>query len=205
MCDGPTLDPLTRVVRLQDMGEVLLTDTVGFIDRLPHALVAAFRATLEEVAEADVLLHVIDASQPERDRQTAAVTRVLAEVGADTVEAIEVYNKIDALPSDERDALRARHPDAVLVSARTGTGVKDLLGRLAVVTGLDTVRVTLSYDVTDESDRARIAHLYRVGRVVTQTSRGSRTVVEADVPRRLSKRLIDDGPRTARTSVAGTR
>jgi GTP-binding protein HflX len=187
---------LTRVVRLPDAGEVLLTDTVGFIDRLPHALVAAFRATLEEVAEAGVLLHVIDASQPERDRQMAAVTRVLAEVGAETVEAIEVYNKIDALPSDECDALRARHPEGVFVSARTGTGVADLLARLAVVTGLDTVRLTLSYDVTDESDRARIAHLYRIGRVVTQRNRGRRTVVEADVPRRLSQRLIDDGLRS---------
>ena len=200
-----TLDPLTRVVRLPGAGEILLTDTVGFIDRLPHALVAAFRATLEEVAEADVLLHVVDASQPERERQTAAVTRVLAEVGADGVEAIEVYNKIDALPPGERDVLRTRHPDAVPVSARTGTGVADLLARLAVVTGLDTVRLTLSYDVTDESDRARIAHLYRVGRVVTQKNRGRRTVVEADVPRRLSKRLIDDDSQNARPSVARTR
>jgi GTP-binding protein HflX len=200
-----TLDPLTRVVRLPGAGEVLLTDTVGFIDRLPHALVAAFRATLEEVAEADVLLHVVDASQPEREQQTAAVTRVLAEVGAAAVEAVEVYNKIDVLPAGERDALRARHPDAVLVSARSGTGVADLLARLAVATGLDTVRLTLSYDVTDESDRARIAHLYRVGRIVAQKNRGRRTVVEADVPRRLSKRLIDDAPQTARPSVARTR
>jgi GTP-binding protein HflX len=200
-----TLDPLTRVVRLPGAGEVLLTDTVGFIDRLPHARVAAFRATLEEVAEADVLLHVVDASQPERERQTAAVTRVLAEVGAAAVGAVEVYNKIDVLPAGERDALRARHPDAVLVSARSGTGVADLLARLAVATGLDTVRLTLSYDVTDESDRARIAHLYRVGRIVAQKNRGRRTVVEADVPRRLSKRLIDDAPQTARPSVARTR
>jgi GTPase len=200
-----TLDPLTRVVRLPDAGEILLTDTVGFIDRLPHALVAAFRATLEEVAEADVLLHVIDASQPERERQMAAVTRVLAEVGADGVETVLVYNKIDALPADEREALRMRHLEAVLLSARTGTGVPDLLGRLAILTGLDTVRLTFSYDVSDESDRARIAHLYRVGRVVTQKNRGRRTVVEADVPRRLSKRLVDDAPRGASASVARTR
>jgi hypothetical protein len=79
------------------------------------------------------------------------------------------------------------------------------LARLAVATGLDTVRLTLSYDVTDESDRARIAHLYRVGRIVAQKNRGRRTVVEADVPRRLSKRLIDDAPQTARPSVARTR
>ena len=95
-----TLDPLTRQVRLPGGGELLLSDTVGFIDRLPHALVAAFRATLEEVTEADLLLHVIDASHPERDRHVAAVRRVLSEVGAEDVEIIDVYNKVDALDAD---------------------------------------------------------------------------------------------------------
>ena len=82
-----TLDPLVRRVRLPDRRELLLSDTVGFIDRLPHALVAAFRATLEETAEADLVLHVIDASSPERERHMAAVTRVLEEVGATEVAA----------------------------------------------------------------------------------------------------------------------
>ncbi len=77
-----TLDPLVRQVRLPDRRELLVSDTVGFIDRLPHALVAAFRATLEEVAEADLALHVIDAASPERERHIAAVRRVLEEVGA---------------------------------------------------------------------------------------------------------------------------
>src|SRR5687768_14738816 len=95
-----TLDPLIRQVRLPDNRELLISDTVGFIDRLPHALVAAFRATLEEVTEADLLLHVIDASHPERDRHVAAVRRVLSEVGAEEVEVIDVYNKVDALDAD---------------------------------------------------------------------------------------------------------
>ena len=77
-----TLDPLVRQIRLPDSRELLLSDTVGFIDRLPHALVAAFRATLEEVVEADLILHVVDASNPEWSRQVAAVERVLDEVGA---------------------------------------------------------------------------------------------------------------------------
>src|SRR5204863_3782813 len=77
-----TLDPLLRQVRLPDSRELLVSDTVGFIDRLPHALVAAFRATLEEVVEADLALHVIDAAAPGRDRRMAAVRQVLAEVGA---------------------------------------------------------------------------------------------------------------------------
>ena len=80
-----TLDPLVRRVKLPDRRELLVSDTVGFIDRLPHSLVAAFRATLEEVADADLLLHVIDASSPERERHMAAVQSVLAEVGADRV------------------------------------------------------------------------------------------------------------------------
>ena len=92
-----TLDPLVRRVRLPDRRELLLSDTVGFIDRLPHALVAAFRATLEEAADADLLLHVIDAAQPERERMIAAVMRVLEEVGALEVPRLEVYNKVDQL------------------------------------------------------------------------------------------------------------
>src|SRR5688500_9966519 len=100
-----TLDPLLRQVRLPDRRELLLSDTVGFIDRLPHALIAAFRATLEEVAEADLVLHVIDAASPERDRQVAAVRRVLEEVGATEVPIVDVYNKIDAITVDEQRRL----------------------------------------------------------------------------------------------------
>ena len=103
-----TLDPLVRRVELPDRRELLLTDTVGFIDRLPHALVAAFRATLEETADADLVLHVIDAATPERDRHMAAVTRVLEEVGAIEVPRVEVYNKIDLLSPTSAAAVRSR-------------------------------------------------------------------------------------------------
>src|SRR5205823_7438160 len=103
-----TLDPLVRQVRLPDSGELLVSDTVGFIDRLPHALVAAFRATLEEVAEADLILHVIDAAATDRERRVDAVTKVLLEVGADDVPTLEVYNKSDAISMDERRRLQER-------------------------------------------------------------------------------------------------
>src|SRR5439155_20080383 len=96
-----TLDPLIRQVRLPDSRELLVSDTVGFIDRLPHALVAAFRATLEEVAEADLVLHVIDASAADRDRRVSAVRQVLEEVGAMDVPLIEDYNKCDVITVDE--------------------------------------------------------------------------------------------------------
>src|SRR5215472_6741787 len=105
-----TLDPLVRRVRLPDRRELLASDTVGFIGRLPHSLVAAFRATLEEVAEADLLLHVIDASAPDRDRHIAAVLTVLHEVGAERVPAIDVFNKCDRLDAAERARLFALHP-----------------------------------------------------------------------------------------------
>ena len=88
-----------------DRRELLVSDTVGFIDRLPHALVAAFRATLEEVAEADLALHVVDAASPERERQIAAVRRVLEEVGAREVPMIDVYNKVDLITPHEQRRL----------------------------------------------------------------------------------------------------
>src|SRR3954464_9646354 len=117
-----TLDPLVRQVRLPDRRELLISDTVGFIDRLPHALVAAFRATLEEVAEADLALHVIDAASPERERHVAAVRAVLDEIGATDVERLDVYNKCDLLDPVELRRLRLADPAALYVSARTGDG-----------------------------------------------------------------------------------
>ena len=112
-----TLDPLVRKVRLPDRRELLVSDTVGFIERLPHALVAAFRATLEEVAGADLLLHVIDASNPERERQMAAVAACSREVGADDVPMIDVFNKGDRLDDGERARLRALYPGALIIAS----------------------------------------------------------------------------------------
>src|SRR3954464_14257267 len=111
-----TLDPLIRQVRLPDNRELLVSDTVGFIERLPHALVAAFRATLEEVADADLILHVIDASAADRDRRTNAAHQVLEEVGATDVPRVEVYNKCDALTPDERRRLEEQDSAALRIS-----------------------------------------------------------------------------------------
>src|SRR6185503_9921543 len=135
-----TLDPIVRQVRLPDSRELLVSDTVGFIDRLPHALVAAFRATLEEVADADLILHVIDASAPDRDRRMDAVRRVLEEVDALDVPMLEVYNKVDALTPDERRRLGEQDPSALLISAITGDGIDDLIETVASRLALDVVR-----------------------------------------------------------------
>jgi GTP-binding protein HflX len=183
-----TLDPLVRKVRLPDRRELLVSDTVGFIERLPHSLVAAFRATLEEVASADLLLHVIDASQPERDRHADAVRSVLAEVGASQVPVIDVYNKCDRLEVAERNRLAAV-PGALCVSALNGDGRDELIAALEVRLALDTARVTLEFDSTNEADRARIASLYRLGRILRHVSSDHRVSIEAELPRRMLERF----------------
>ena len=189
-----TLDPLVRRVRLPDNRELLMSDTVGFIDRLPHALVAAFSATLEEVAEADLILHVIDAGSPDRERQVAAVHRVLEEVGASDVPMVVVYNKIDTISADERRRLRVGDPASALISATEGTGADELLQMIASRLALDTRRVTITFDADKEFDRQQIGRLYRVARVISHVATNGRVTIEADVPRRFIERLtmVDD-------------
>ena len=184
-----TLDPLIRQVRLPDSRELLVSDTVGFIDRLPHALVAAFRATLEEVGEADLVLHVIDAAATDRDRRITAVRQVLDEVGATDVPLLEVYNKCDALSADERRRLQQQDPAALCISALHREGIDELVETIASRLALDVRRVTLTFDPDDESDRERIARVYRHARVVEHVSRDGQVSIVADVPRRLLNRV----------------
>ncbi len=180
-----TLDPLVRRVALPDRRELLVSDTVGFIDRLPHTLVAAFRATLEETADADLVLHVIDAANPERERHMAAVTRVLEEVGAHLVPRIEVYNKVDQLSSDERRRLQEADPSALLISAVTGQGCGDLLESVASRLALDQQRVTLDLDLSDPAQAERLAWVYRHATVHSHATMGDHATLEVDLPRRL--------------------
>ena len=180
-----TLDPLVRRVALPDRRELLVSDTVGFIDRLPHTLVAAFRATLEETADADLVLHVIDASNPERERHVAAVLRVLEEVGALEVPRIEVYNKIDALLPDERRRVQEADPSSLLISAATGAGCRDLLDSVASRVALDQQRVTIELDLSDPAQADRLAWIYRHATVHSHASMNDRALIEADVPRRM--------------------
>jgi GTP-binding protein HflX len=127
-----TLDPTTRTVRLQGR-TYLLTDTVGFIRKLPHQLVDAFAATLEETRRADLILHVVDASAPEEElvAMTRAVEEVLEEIEAGERQRILVLNKADRLDDDRRHELAFRHPEASLVSAVTGEGLDELSDRIA--------------------------------------------------------------------------
>jgi GTP-binding protein HflX len=184
-----TLDPLVRQVRLPDSRELLVSDTVGFIDRLPHALVAAFRATLEETADADLVLHIIDAAAPDRDRRMQAVQSVLDEVGAIDVPLLEVYNKCDALTPDERRRLQELDPSALCISALERQGIDELVETITSRLALDVRRVTLTFEPDNEADRERIARVYRHGRVVLHETRDGQISIVADVPRRLLARL----------------
>jgi GTP-binding protein HflX len=184
-----TLDPLVRQVRLPDSRELLVSDTVGFIDRLPHALVAAFRATLEETADADLVLHIIDAAAPDRDRRMQAVQSVLDEIGAVDVPMLEVYNKCDALTADERRRLQEQDRSALCISALERQGIDELIETITSRLALDVRRVTLTFEPDNEADRERIARVYRHGRVVLHETRDGQVSIVADVPRRLLARL----------------
>ncbi len=193
-----TLDPLVRQVSLPDKRQLLMSDTVGFIDRLPHTLVAAFRATLEQVAEADLVLHVIDAASPERNRHVEAVRRVLVEVGAANVATLDVFNKCDLIEPAEAERLQQLHPDALFISALKGKlakGRQRMIDVIAETLELDTRRVTLEFDSESPEDRETIARVYRHARVLSHVTNGGRVAIEADVPRRVLDRVKAAGVR----------
>ena len=127
-----TLDSTTRRYKLPEGREITLTDTVGFIQKLPTTLVEAFKSTLDEITGADLILHVIDASSPEYDAQILAVEEVLDQIHAHDIPCIRVFNKIDLLDEDSRRGLEARHQHDVLVSAETGEGIDHLIKRIEI-------------------------------------------------------------------------
>jgi GTP-binding protein HflX len=190
-----TLDPLVRQVSLPDKRRLLLSDTVGFIERLPHALVAAFRATLEQVAEADLVLHVIDAASPERDRHIEAVRRVLEEVGAANVATMSVFNKCDLIEPGDVERLRRLYPDALCISALRKIGRTETIEAVAEKLELDTRRVMLEFDEASAEDREKIARVYRHARVYSHVTNDGRVEIEADVPRRVLERVKTAGGR----------
>ncbi|HQN80737.1 MAG TPA: GTPase HflX, partial [Kiritimatiellia bacterium] len=174
-----TLDPTTRQLQLPNRQQCLLTDTVGFIRKLPHHLVEAFKATLEEVNEADLLLHVIDASHPRVDEQIAAVELVLRELGAQHKPVLAVFNKVD-LERGRNQAIRLaeRFRHAVAISAATGEGT-EALGQ--AIADLLHDRVTHLHLKIPAGEGRWIAALHANGKVLTQKVRGRHLLVEAIV------------------------
>jgi GTP-binding protein HflX len=174
-----TLDPTTRRAYTSDGRVYTLADTVGFVRHLPHQIVEAFRSTLEEVADADLIVHVVDGAHPSPEDQVRAVREVLAEVGADRLPELLVVNKVDAADEETLLRLKREWPDAVFVSARTGRGIDDL--RAAIEARLPRpaveVRAIVPYDRGD-----LVARVHRQGEVLgtAHLPEGTRLHVRVD-------------------------
>ena len=176
-----TLDPATRRLRLPTNQNVLLTDTVGFIRKLPHGLVEAFKATLEEVVQADLLVHVVDISHPRAEEQIQSVDAVLKEIGAEGKPTLMVFNKIDQLDGS-RDTLTRfleRHPHGVAISAAKGDGIPALLAELG--SQLRPVREFMELAVPHENADV-IARLHEVAQVVERRYHGRTARFKARIP-----------------------
>jgi GTP-binding protein HflX len=184
-----TLDPTTRAFTF-DGRRYLLTDTVGFIRKLPHQLVEAFKATLEETVLADLILHVVDGSEAEADRvdSIAAADAALEEIGAGASPRLLVMNKVDLLDEAERRELQLRHPDAALVSAETGEGLEELRSRIAdsIRASLIRVELLIPFDAGD-----RLSELHEIAGDLEREDRADGVLVRARLPAALAERFAD--------------
>ena len=174
-----TLDPTTRQLVLKGNQKLLLTDTVGFIRRLPHGLVEAFKATLEEVLVADFLIHVVDITSPHFEKHRETTLSVLAELGAGDRPVVNVFNKVDLADAAEVRAARLAVPDALFVSARTGAGIAALEDRCRemIADDLGTVRLLIPLDRYDI-----VAKLHATGNVQAQEHREDGVLVTGRFP-----------------------
>lgn len=204
-----TLDPLTREIDLGEGYNTLLTDTVGFIRKLPHHLVASFRATLAEAREADLLLHVIDASHPTWEAQRDVVHEVLADLGLAAKPQLHVMNKMDALPLPQRDALRDRvttiMPDSVFVSALEPGGLTALQEHIRTM--MRSARPLYEIRIPVGNGKM-LSDVHRDGEVLEQANEGDTMIVRVRLDERAIGKLRHDGarimvvPRDARPLVA---
>lgn len=187
-----TLDPTVRKLAGLDCGEVVLADTVGFVRDLPHELVAAFRSTLSEAREADLLLHVIDAADPLHRDRVADVDGVLVEIGAGDIPQIQVFNKIDRIEggAPRRDRIEDG-VDRVFVSARDGEGLDLLRGAISERFAAERVVQTLALDPAEGRLRAR---LFELGAVRAEQSDEAGWRLEIDLPRSQAARLATEFP-----------
>jgi len=177
-----TLDPTARLVSRAGHAPFILTDTVGFIRKLPHQLVAAFKATLEELEEADVLVHVVDASHPGLEEQMAAVDSLLTQLELTGRPSIVALNKVDRLDADVALEALVDRFDGVAISARTGEGVDRLLDRVAQTLGPRVERVTLRIPYQDGT---ALAHCYGRGRVLARSDDADGIRLEVELAPRL--------------------
>jgi len=180
-----TLDTTTRKIALPNKQPLLLTDTVGFVRKLPHRLVEAFNATLEESAMSDFLIHLLDASQPEVMEFYNTTRRVLSELGADEKRTLIVFNKIDKLTDDSALAVHRRHfPDAVFISVHTGEGIDELIARIAEMA--DGGAVTCELRIP-QGEGGLLARIHRQGRILHTEYEGDAVRLKAVLPARLAE------------------
>ena len=175
-----TLDATTRTMELSEGRIVTITDTVGFIHKLPHSLVQAFKSTLDEVREADLLIHVVDGSHPQAFDQIAAVQEVLGEIGAADRPSLVVFNKADAMEDEARSQLVSRYPHAVICSALTGEGLDTLRERVAAEAARQAVTLTILVPY-DRGDLVALAHEHTQIVSEEHTGEGTRMVVRASI------------------------
>ncbi|MDP9291272.1 MAG: GTPase HflX [Verrucomicrobiota bacterium] len=182
-----TLDPTTRQLVLPNHQKMLLTDTVGFIKKLPHTVIESFKATLEEVREADLLVHVVDISHPGFLDQIEAVETVIRELEAHGKQTLTVFNKIDAAPNPDVVAAQLRRvPGSVAISARTGEGIKSMIEELENL--LSAWRLRSEY-VIPMAEAALVAEIHRVGHVLEIRYENENVHVRAHVPPELQSKL----------------
>src|SRR5947208_981428 len=182
-----TLDPTTRSFVLPNKQRLLLTDTVGFLRKLPHTLIESFKATLEEVSEADLLIHIVDLGHPRVDEQMEAVDNVIKELGAFGKQTLMVFNKIDLLANDDAiDVYLKKFPGSVAISARKGIGVSGLVQALQEELGAWRLR---SHFRVPLSEAGLIAEIHRVGHVLELRYEGEFAVIVAHTPPQLQQRL----------------
>ncbi len=185
-----TLDATVRRSETSDGRVYTLTDTVGFVRNLPHQLVEAFRSTLEEVGDADVILHVVDASHPDPAAQLMTVRDVMGDVDANFGQEIVVFNKADLVGEDDRLVLRGLAPNAKFVSSRTGEGIDELRAAIEDALPLPAVEVqaVVPYDRGD-----LVSAVHESGLIVAQEHRESGTFLHAHVGARLAAELAPFG------------
>jgi GTP-binding protein HflX len=176
-----TLDPTTRQFALPDGRTLLVTDTVGFIRRLPHRLVEAFKATLEEVVVSDFLIHVLDVTNPNVEQHHATTLAVLSELGASDKPTLTVFNKVDAADAKTLTRMRAQHPEALFISAHSGAGLDVLLRRCEelAIDNLEAVELLIPHNRYDV-----VAKLHTAGHVKSQESLDEGVRISGRFPRK---------------------